>query len=712
MKTMPPKQEPPPMLSFQYTPPPPPRMPPRQDVPNFGMQNQLQNIFGGMNNYNNNLSITGLGAGVGDNNVSIGNINEDYLPPVSMTTLGERSTTYQTVRANIFNNQDGESISLEGGRNSLQSFLKLAKINPYNSYKLSPNVYKGLPNDFLIYNSCYPIRYQMGSTTCAPNATMANIRIYKLTEGSFLANRLDPESYFNYDEWREIAFYQYIREYIIKPKTCPHFPTIFGYFICENSNIEFDKIALFKKQEVAKRIEPQYISNNNNARQNGVQSGGAADNMVQTILNYIQAQNNKNIQHGGTAGNILTNLQSINDGNINSVNRRILGNEELEQLPGKLRQIEQQPINTSQLNNGAKIVSSSDKLVKFITGSGTTIEINPKAYLRKVLAVLTEAPTHNILSWASKIYVQKENVKEQINPGVHSEKEWMNILFQMMVGLYSMQIHGLIIKDFKLDTNVFIKDTPLRGPVTNYWKYKIDNVNFYIPNLGYLVLIDSNFRNVNDSMSTNIEPTMIANRTNVGNEITHHKLNGKFLGNHCKLTDEQIKNEVFEMFKSAFDVNQFGNDFIQYGGVKPPTEIITLMGNIHTDAMQDAQKDIKHYLINYMKYFMHNRIGGYLKENEITLIRKEDNSEFKKGQLVIYENGYDSYKIVMFLGIENNTATILTKNDPGDKDIIEVKNIAITSLFNYAKGEQIMQNFKPTDALLNEDEILETYVVV
>ena len=89
-------------------------------------------------------------------------------------------------------------------------------LNPYNSHRFSLNPYKGLPKGFLLYRSCYPIRRDERQDTnviCAPESTGINVRIYKLTEGAYLVNKLSNIlDYTDFDEWREISFYEFIRE--------------------------------------------------------------------------------------------------------------------------------------------------------------------------------------------------------------------------------------------------------------------------------------------------------------------------------------------------------------------------------------------------------------------------------------------------------------------------------------------------------------------
>lgn len=546
-------------------------------------------------------------------------INEDALPEktiiTSATTLGERINMYQFIRSSIFNNVDGTDIGLDGkSSNSLLSFIKFGDLNPYNTYKFSNNPYKGLPDGFLLYRTCYPIRHQesSGGVMCAKDSTGVNVRIYKLLEGVFLAYRLSPTKFFEFDEWREIFFYEFVREQIIKKKVCPHFITLYGYFISEKAGIDFDKISILKDNTKQIHKEPQYIN--------------------------------------------------------------IPLNQENEYIPITEKK-------TQNMNRNEKVM-----------------DINPNAYLGKTLVMLTESPTYNILGWASKTYQLKGNIKEMINRGVHTEKEWLNILFQLMISLYTMQLNNIFISNFRLENNVFIKDLSLRGPITNYWKYNIDNIEYYLPNLGYLVLIDTNYKDLN-SETTNIIKKNVT--------ITH-KLDGKFLDN--TVTNEIMKNNVFDMFKNVFNVNEFKQDFINSGGCKPPSEIINLLGNIYADAANDIDKDIKKYILKYMTPFLHNRIGTYLKDSEIPNIRRDDMREFTKGQILVYVDSYGSFKFVIFIETINGNSKILTKDDNQNSYIIEI-SIPVSSLFNYSKSEQIMQIFKPNESNMNEDELLETYII-
>ena len=49
------------------------------------------------------------------------------------------------------------------------------------------------------------------------------------------------------DSFREIKYYEYIRDHIIKPFVCPNFVMMYTYFICNDNNINFSKINMIKK---------------------------------------------------------------------------------------------------------------------------------------------------------------------------------------------------------------------------------------------------------------------------------------------------------------------------------------------------------------------------------------------------------------------------------------------------------------------------------
>jgi hypothetical protein len=592
-----------------------------------------------------------------DNHARLSMIYEDVLPGKELNSnlmsLGDRLSRLSFIRAVMFNGGDGADTNLDGTRSdSLLSRVKLMELNPYSQSKVSANPYMGMPDGFLIYRSCYPIRNNETDSRvmCARNSIGGNVRIYKLTEGAYSMYSNDTKQYSQYDQWRDIAYYEYIKEHILKKKMCPNFVVMYGYYIALNSNIDFNKIA------------------------------------------EIQLRDKKAPLHGH---NIKIDEPVVIEPTLKDYMTSI----------GSLRPIV--PVLPTEGIHKPTTFVYRQSLIEMMTGKSgndtTKLKIidtyKPDEYKGKTLVALTEAANYSIDNWASVTYQVEGNIKRMINRGHHDEKTWLSVLFQLMAALYTMQIKEICINNFKLQTNVFIKDLSIAGNVTNHWKYKIDNVDYYVPNCGFLTLIDSDYKDINDDTSTHF---IIA-----GGKTP--KVDGPPFGAGNK--EENIKMKTFEMFKNSFDKNNFKGEFITAKGIEPPTLILTLLDGIKSEADTDKDYDIGKYIRKYMTMFMNNRIGTYLKEQEISNIRKDDLREFKTGHILVHEDGHGTYRFVLFLGTENGNSIILTKFEPAQTDMI-TKTIAVSLLFNYNKAEPITQNFKINESNLNEDDLIETYVIM
>jgi len=546
----------------------------------------------------------------------------------------------------MFSQGDGKNVGLDGkSEDSLLSHLKFMDLNPYNTYKLSLNPYKGLPLGFLIYRSCYPIRYDStgSSVICAKNSVGMNIRIYKMTQGSYTVNSQSEKKFTDFEEWREMSFYEYVRDHILRKKNSPNFVMIYGYYISENSRIDFDKIAQMRGIQMPS--QPKYITS---APAPVVQQPGTSQPTSQTTsqtgVPYVE------VPTAQTGGNppVCCPLPSANE---------------------KVQML------------------------------------NPKAYVGKALVALTEAPTYNLFGWASKTYQIDGNIKRQINTGFHLDKVWYSIIFQIQIAMYCLQIHKIFINDFSAEDHIYIKDISPGGPATKFWKYVVDGIDYYIPNYGYLVMIDNNFKDIPGVQTSVLNPTCLGRNITPG----AHKIYAKCLDDN--ITDDQFKQYTFDSFRKALDINIFDQSFINQGGCPPPPEIKHLLGQISSEASTDKDKLIGKYIYTYSRRFMNNRVGSYLKEIEIQNIRRDEQRNITRGQLVVYEDASSSYKFVLFIKLDpNGIATILTKNDPTNEDIIAI-SIPVTSLYAYSKMEQIVQNFKPNESSLNEDDLLETYII-
>lgn len=694
-----------PTINFQYYQPPKPQKEKGTDFPSWlmgansfmpssyitpmynpmmGMGFNRPNPYGTPMVVNKNYLIENTGPTAEHHKLAT--IYEDVLPtkPIipSSTTIMERLNLYQFVRSSILSNNDGNGINLDGtmrgGNQSLLSYVKFDDLNPYYSYKMVKNVYRGIPEGFLIYRTCYPIREDRGNVICAKDSSAVNIRIYKMTEGSFLINKgktIEDLKFENFDEWREVAFYEYIRENIIKKKICPNFVTLYGYFISEDCGIDFDAIEVAKfGMKSNEEIEPDFVTSKEAQekfrKKMNLDPVETCDGKITN--NYVDEQFNQ--------------LKKILDGDVHMGRFNESGN-----------------FNKKNKNVQINKKTIRPTMIKYAGDSGEILEINADAYKGKVLVLLTESGTQNIVNWATRTYQNAGVVKEMVNRGSHTHNEWMNVLFQIMVSLYVMQSNKIFIRNFNIEHNILIKDLQLRGAITNYWKYKVDDLDFYIPNLGHLVFIDSNFKDI-DTHSTGSESTFY--KKTIKKE-ENNKLDGQFINKN--LSDEEINENAFDMFKNVFNPNNFTNKFDKHF-VTPPDTVMKIISEIHKDINSKHNTNIKDYIIDHMTMFLNNRVGTYLKEIETTNVRKEDSRDFKRGQIVVHEEEFGTYKFVLFLEQHGAICKVYTKENFDDDDII-TNDIPRSQLFNYLKSEPITQNYKPNESSLSEDDILETYVI-
>jgi hypothetical protein len=641
-----------------------PFFPPQYQLP--GMQQPYYYVPNRMpivKNYSINVSgpITDHG--------KVNTIFEDILPRTQFVntsnTLGERIDIYQFVRSVFVRHHDGEDIDLEGaGDNSLLSYLKFMELNPYNTNHFSKNPYQGLPNDMLIYRSCYPIRWDRysNSVQCAKNSVGMNIRIYRLTVGEYRIKMEKKIDYHDYDVWRELAYYEYIREHVIKQNICPNFVTMYAYFICENCNIDFNKILEIKGKS-REELE-QFVSIQDPTRELYDHAKRLVDKKL-VPRKYTPLNLNEYVpQKGGK-------LPPLNAG-----------------TPPPIRHYIQKRKEQEYNKQGKPII---------------LVEENRKNYSGKGLVALTESPNYNLHGWASKTYEIEGNIRRMINTGFHKSVVWHSILFQLMVALYVLQINNIAFYDFNIEDNVYIKDISTHGNVTRYWKYIVDGYEYYVPNHGYLLLVDSNFKDIKGKEIT-ISKESYDKKFKIYSNIYAQDGGVRYKKN-------SLKNSCFKAFEKTFSPNTFSSTFINKGGTQIPEDIKKLLSEINKDVANKKSKDIGFYIKTYMRMLMNNRIGTYLKEDENKNVRKDIPPDFTKGNVVVYEVHHNTHKFVIYdKTVGDGTAQILSKKDTRNKNI-EAEVVPISSLFNYSRYDQLIQDFKPAEANLSEDGLLETYTI-
>ena len=81
---------------------------------------------------------------------------------------------------------------------------------------------------------------------------------------------------------------------------------------------------------------------------------------------------------------------------------------------------------------------------------------------------------------------QGGTLKDWFNKKDLKEDDYYNALFQMMAGIHSIQMHGQIWNYDVKNVNTLIYNVEPGG----YWVYNILGINYYIPNRGYIVILN------------------------------------------------------------------------------------------------------------------------------------------------------------------------------------------------------------------------------
>jgi hypothetical protein len=112
----------------------------------------------------------------------------------------------------------------------------------------------------IIWNACYPITYEkkINKINCSKNNVNINIRLYNIDDENFFKGKIEEDPYMlNSDAWRDIKYYEYIRDYVIKTKRSPNFVISYCYYFGNNNMIDFDKINKLKIDSDKKKSKPK-----------------------------------------------------------------------------------------------------------------------------------------------------------------------------------------------------------------------------------------------------------------------------------------------------------------------------------------------------------------------------------------------------------------------------------------------------------------------
>lgn len=671
------------------------------------------------------------------------------------------------MKNNIFKNCDGNTINLnDKDEISFLNYMKIEDNNPYVHKK-----HKKIPHDnsdnIIYFKSCYPIKFneKTNKTECNKNSIEILIKIVGLTiqESFFMLQNINQKSRY-IDSFREIKYYEYVRDNIIKTFNCPNFVIMYMYFISNDHEINFNKINKIKGINTS--IE--YINYYNNKLYNtnifigGGNSYDKTKNALQSdksntdksesekispniynkskiVLQFDEINHNKSndlrFDKFDKSYNVLQSDNVLQTDNYNGFDKN-KNNKKHENEKSKLNIDQTKNTNTLQTEQIKKInVPSSEQIkntntIQFEKNNKPQIEIDnedkKKATKRKnksnkiklyeysgqTVHILTESPTYNLYEWTLQKRITKDNVDVLMETGYYPENVWHSILFQLLVSMYVLFKHNIAFHEFTIEDNIFIKKINVNENKIKCWKYTVDGIEYYIPNYGFVLLIDTNYKDI----------------SHVNQFIPTHKIYGSFF-NDIGITTNYISELCVRGIKNIFSPNIFIKSFIN--GVKPPENILLMLENMQRDLMSNETINFDNLFVKHMGIFINNRIGSYINDMEKQHVKIGNiSSQLTKGKIVAYQQNFNTYVFVMFLRFEHDlinthkkrlrtNAVVLTRQNIAhrimfnnkntiDVSFIEIK-VPVTSLFEYV--EFISQYTHPFDITLSENELYETYII-
>lgn len=259
----------------------------------------------------------------------------------------------------------------------------------------------------------------------------------------------------------------------------------------------------------------------------------------------------------------------------------------------------------------------------------------------KCLIALTEAGTHDLISWSSRQYEDNGLAKKMINTGYHASEVWQSILFQMFQSFLCMYKNGISFQTFDLNSNVMVKSLKTDEINKGFWKYIINGIEFYVPNYGYMVLITPDFSDIksNDEQTLAGVPFVVVppGRAGLGaapptledtilevlddnsirklDNVLYKCYSNELLINQSEINVNKNRFRTISNMKDAFNEKVFNKEYTLNGGVQPDPSIMKIIQDINQDL--GKHHDMSGRLLDIAKKAQVECIRNQLNDDEI-----------------------------------------------------------------------------------------------
>jgi hypothetical protein len=364
------------------------------------------------------------------------------------------------------------------------------------------------------------------------------------------------------------------------------------------------------------------------------------------------------------------------------------------------------------------IKSYIDTFMKTHLGTPVSLIKNDDYYNNDIIMALTESPTYTIYKWASKEYSQNGITKAMVSTGIHTINEWISVIFQLLIAFHIMVKYNIYFPEFLLQDNVFIKELSDVQSNPKCWKYIVNGIEHYVPNYGYLVMVNSKYKDIATDEK--------------------HKVYGSFDKKDNKNYGTKIINKLLD----CLNPGNFNNSIFQLNnGVKPDENVIEFIGRIHDyvrdnkvfsttlahapittptvgGVVDDSQNNVNYNVFidcinNNIFNFLNNRIGTELSMDEHGYIFENSNiltnaNNVNIGQFMLYKNSKipSTYYIVQALSKnENGVIQIYNRNNGS----IDNSKVGPEDLYELPLNYNFKQIATQVDGSREISDIIETY---
>ena len=550
------------------------------------------------------------------NYTTINRIYEDILPgsPYNFTAL----TIFE--RTQLIDFIRNSLIEYKDGEETTisggkNSLLSYLKVIEVNPYSTTKNPYEALPRNFLLYRAGYPVRFQNKTKTIGIAKPSMNINV---------------------------------RIYMMS------LGDIKCYSI--NNTINQENFNLWREMKYYDWVKKDLITNK------------VSPNFIAPILFKIDPESKLD-------WNKLHMLRYNNS--VKQKLDEIINNEK---MVNNLHDEQKRNSYLLKLVPFIKMISSrhGKELKTIVDNTLISDKIDITENSGKSLILLTEAPTTSFIQWASAMYEKFGTVKKMISSGYHLPEIWKCMIFQLLYIFAILQEKQVYIENIDIYTNLFVKDIFSDSNAIGSWVYKINDIEFYVPNYGYILQFDSFYNDI--STNNGILPAD-------NHDKQRFKIYGNLFKNNSDKENVNMRDKIYEQFKSFINPDNFSHTGKVQGISIPDVSIIQLLTNIHNSNI----KNIKDIILEFFYSYVNNRVGTLLMKTEKENINILSKPIFQKGKLMIYQKRYQEFEWVIYIG-DSETQLYKKKiicNDNNNNNLV-ITDVFSNSLYNYPETETIL----------------------